>query len=110
MMEPHPKIAFDVTIRCLFQRRLVYFRVPSDMEWWAFRSKVCKRMGVNRATARLAYRQFHDILYGSLCRLRGSADWAEAIMKMKIARKGDAVTELEIIDVARSTLVSVTSN
>lgn len=78
------------------------------MGWWDFRGKVCKHMGVRYATARLAYRQFHDILYGSLCRLRGSVDWAEAMIKMKIASNENATTELEIIDVARPTLVSMT--
>lgn len=76
------------------------------MEWWAFRSKVCQRMGVNLATARLAYRQFHDILYGSLCRLRGAGDWQEAMIKMKRASEENAKTELEIIDVASPTAVS----
>lgn len=76
------------------------------MEWWSFHSKVCKRMGVNSATARLAYRQLHDILYGSLCRLRGAADWAGAMMKMERASDENATTELEIVDLACPTTVS----
>lgn len=77
------------------------------MKWWPFRARVCKRMGANPTTARLAYRQFHDILYGSLCRLRGAADWTEAILKLKRADDENAATELEIIDVTSTTSVSV---
>lgn len=65
-------------------------------------------MGISYATARLAYRQYHDILYGSLCRLRGAGDWAGAMARMKKASEEDATTELEIIDVAKTTLVSAT--
>jgi hypothetical protein len=78
------------------------------MEWWDFHSKVCKRMGVNPATAQLGYHQFHDILYRSLHRLRGAGNWEGAIMRMQQANDDDAATELEIIDVARPTLVSIT--
>lgn len=88
----------------------MYFRIPSDMKWWVFRSKVCRRMGINYATSRLAYRHFHDILYGSLCRLRGAADWAGAMARMKKASEEDATTELEIIDVASTTLVSASGS
>lgn len=76
------------------------------MEWWSFRSKVCKRMGLKPGTARLAYRQFHDVLYGSLCRLRGAQDWAVAMIKLAKANEEDAAVELEIIDVASPTAVS----
>lgn len=64
-------------------------------------------MGVNPATARLAYRQFHDVLYGSLCHLRGAADWAGAMARLGKANEEDATTELEIIDVASPMKVSI---
>lgn len=108
LAESYITIVFAVTIRCSFRGQQVYFRVPSDMRWWPFRSKVCKRMGVNAATARLAYRQFHDILYGSLCRLKGASDWAVAMAKMNQASDENATTELEIIDVTMPTAVSST--
>jgi hypothetical protein len=93
--------AFNVTIRfaCGAGARLGYFIVPSDIEWWIFRSKICKRLGANSATARLAYRQFHDVLYGSLCLLRGAGDWDGAMDKMREADAENANVELEIVDV-----------
>lgn len=107
MAQTYVETVFNVTIRCSRRKQQICFRVPSDMEWWSFRTKVCKRMGINPATARLSYRQFYDILYGSLCRLRGGADWAEAILKLGKANDEDAPTELEIIDVSRPTAVRV---
>jgi hypothetical protein len=72
------------------------------MEWWTFRSKICRRLRVKNATACLAYHQFHDVLYRSLCPLRGAEDWADALDKMCEADEENANVELEIIDVVET--------
>jgi hypothetical protein len=105
--QSHHRSVFFVTIKCASAGQQVYFQVPSDIEWWTFRLKVCKHLGVKFAKAQPAHRQFHDILYGSLCRLRGTGDWKTAMLKMEMANNEDAMAQLGIIDVASPTLVRV---
>lgn len=99
------RAVFLITIRYGHGGKQRCFRIRSDADWWAFRLKACKRLGANPATARLAYRQLRDVLYGSLCRLRGAGDWKGAMLKMKEADEENAATQLEVVNVAGTTSV-----
>lgn len=99
LMNSHMKLAFDMTIRYCHRGEVRYFRECSDVKWWALRRKLCKHLGVEPAKARLAYRQFHDVLHGSFCQLRGANDWQLAISKLSQANEENSPTELEVMDV-----------
>lgn len=92
-MNSHPKPAFYMTVRYFYRGEVRYFRERSDVKWWAFRRVVCKHLGVESLKARLAYRQFHDILHGSFCRLRGANDWDLVISKLLQADAANSPTE-----------------
>lgn len=98
-MNSHPKPDFYMTIKYCYRGEVRYFRERSDAKWWPFRKAVCKHLGVEPAKARLAYRQFHDVLHGSFCRLRGAKDWDLAISKLIQADEENSPTELEVMDV-----------
>lgn len=95
---------FHFTIKYQHQDHVSYLRVLSDIKWWVFRRRICKALGVDLARARLAYRQFHDVLHGSFCQLRGVGDWELVMAKLSQADVENSSTELEVMDSGVSTV------